>query len=129
MKQVRDVLQLHSVMNLSLRRIQGATNVAKSTISDYIKRFNDSGLNIEQINILDDDALKLKLFPEHTFVVVSKKAMPDMNYLHKEMKLRKKTKITMQLLWKSILKIILMAIAILSLDYTTAGLNKHSTHR
>ena len=37
MKQARDVLQLHSVMNLSLRRIQGATNVAKSTISDYIK--------------------------------------------------------------------------------------------
>lgn len=63
MKQVRDVLQLHSVMNLSLRRIQGATNVAKSTISDYIKRFNDSGLNIEQINILDDDALKMKYSP------------------------------------------------------------------
>jgi hypothetical protein len=31
MKQVRDVLQLHSVMNLSLRRIQGATRVTKST--------------------------------------------------------------------------------------------------
>jgi predicted DNA-binding protein YlxM (UPF0122 family) len=37
MKQVRDVLQLHSVMDLSLRKIEGATGVAKSTISDYIK--------------------------------------------------------------------------------------------
>lgn len=100
MKQVRDVLQLHSVMNLSLRRIQGATNVAKSTISDYIKRFKTSGLNIEQVNILDDDSLRLKLFPEHTSVVVLKKAMPDMNYLYKEMKLRKKTKITLHLLWE-----------------------------
>jgi transposase len=100
MKQVRDVLQLYSVMNLSLRRIQGATNVAKSTISDYIKRYNNSGLNIKQINILDDDALKLKLFPESSSGVASKKAMPDMNYLHKEMKLRKKTKITLQLLWE-----------------------------
>ena len=100
MKQVRDVLQLHSVMELSLRRIQGATSVAKSTISDYIKRFKTSGLNIEQINILDDDTLRLKLFPEYSSVVVSKKAMPDMNYLYKEMKLRKKTKITLMLLWE-----------------------------
>lgn len=104
MKQVRDVLQLHSVMNLSLRRIEGATRVAKSTISDYIKRFKHSGLKIEQINILDDDALRLKLFPEHSSIVVSSKAMPDMNYLHKEMKLRKKTKITLQLLWEEYLE-------------------------
>jgi len=100
MKQVRDVLQLHSIMKLSLRRIQGATNVAKSTISDYIKRFNTSGLSIEQINILDDDTLKLKLFPETSSIVISKKAMPDMNYLYQEMKRRKKTKVTMQLLWE-----------------------------
>lgn len=100
MKQVRDVLQLHSVMNLSLRRIEGATRVAKSTISDYIKRFKTSGLNIDQINILDDDSLRLKLFPEHSSVTVSRRAMPDMNYLHKEMKLRKKTKVTLQLLWE-----------------------------
>jgi predicted DNA-binding protein YlxM (UPF0122 family) len=59
MKQVRDVLRLHSVMNLSLRRIEGATGVAKSTISDYIKRFKTSGLHIEQINVIDDDALRL----------------------------------------------------------------------
>lgn len=100
MKQVRDVLQLHSVMNLSLRRIEGATRVAKSTISDYIKRFKTSGLNIEQINVLDDDALRMQLFPEHSSVVVSRRAMPDMNYLHKEMKLRKKTKVTLHLLWE-----------------------------
>jgi transposase len=99
MKQVRDVLQLHSVMDLSLRKIEGATGVAKSTISDYIKRFKKSSLNIEQINIMDDDELKLKLFPEQSSIVVSKKALPDMNYIHKEMKLRKKTKVTLQLLW------------------------------
>jgi len=73
MKQVRDVLQLHSVMKLSLRRIEGATRVAKSTISDYIKRFEKSGLNMDQINILNDDEMKLKLFGEHSSIVVSKK--------------------------------------------------------
>lgn len=101
MKQVRDVLQLHSIMKLSLRRIQSATRVAKSTVSDYIKRFTASGLNIEQINILSDDALRLKLFPEQTSaIVISKRTMPDMSSIHKEMKLRKKTKVTLQLLWE-----------------------------
>jgi len=103
MKQVRDVLQLHSVMKLSLRRIEGATRVAKSTISDYIKRFEKSGLTMEQINILNDDEMKLKLFGEHSSVGVSKKAMPDMNYLYQEMKRRKYTKVTMQLLWEEYL--------------------------
>jgi len=100
MKQVRDILELHSIMKLSLRRIQGATNVAKSTISDYIKRFEKCGLNIQQINNLNDDELKLKLFAEISSIVISKKAMPDYNYIHQEMKLRKKTKVTLYLLWE-----------------------------
>ena len=100
MKQVRDVLRLHSVMNLSLRRIEGATGVAKSTISDYIKRFKASGLHIEQINVIDDDVLRLKLFAEQITDVGSNRAIPDMSLIHKEMKLRKKTKVTLQLLWE-----------------------------
>jgi transposase len=100
MKQVRDVLKLHSVMNLSLRRIEGATGVAKSTISDYIKRFKASGLRIEQVNAIDDDALRLKLFGEQVTDAGSKRAIPDMSLIHKEMKLRKKTKVTLQLLWE-----------------------------
>ncbi len=100
MKQVRDVLRLHSVMNLSLRRIEGATGVAKSTISDYIKRFKASGLHIEQINVIDDDALRLKLFGEAISDVSIKRSIPDMSLIHKEMKLRKKTKVTLQLLWE-----------------------------
>jgi len=83
MKQVRDVLRLHSVMNLSLRRIEGATGVAKSTISDYIKRFKASGLHIEQINVIDDDALRLKLFGEQITDVGLKRAVPDMSLFTK----------------------------------------------
>lgn len=99
MKQVRDVLRLHNV-KLSLRRIESATAVAKSTISDYIKRYERSGLTPEQINVIDDDALKTKLFGDQLTVTALKKAMPDMNSIHQEMKLRKKTKITLQLLWE-----------------------------
>lgn len=99
MKQVRDILRLHTIMGLSIRKIQGATGVARSTVADYIKRSQELGLTLEQIDILNDDALRLKLFPDISCVVVSRKAMPDMNYIHKELKLRKKTKVTLQLLW------------------------------
>lgn len=101
MKKVRDVLGLYCNIKLSLRQIQGATGVAKSTISDYIKRFQASGLDIEQINVINDDALHVKLFPEQApLSSKGKRAMPEMNGIHQEMKLRKKTKVTLQLLWE-----------------------------
>ena len=100
MKQARDIVKLHSDMGLSIRKIQGATGVAKSTVADYIKRFKELGLSLEQIEALDDDALRLQFFPELSSVVVSSKAMPDMNYIHQELKRRKKTKVTLYLLWE-----------------------------
>jgi hypothetical protein len=85
-------------MDLSIRKIQGATGVAKSTVADYVKRFKELGLSLEQIEALDDDALRLQFFPEVSSVVVSTKAMPDMNYIHQEIKRRKKTKVTVYLI-------------------------------
>ena len=100
MKQVRNIVKLHSDMGLSIRKIQGATGVAKSTVADYVKRFKELGLSLQQTEALDDDALRLQFFPEIASVVVSTKAMPDMNYIHQELKRRKKTKVTLYLLWE-----------------------------
>jgi len=73
-------------MGLSIRKIEGATGVSKSTVADYIKRFKNLDLSLEEINKLDDEALRLTFFPEIDSVVVSRKAMPNMNYLHMELK-------------------------------------------
>jgi len=100
MKQVRDVVRLHSDMGLSIRKIQGATGVARSTVGDYIQRYKELSLSLKQIDALDDDELRLQFFPDISSVVVSRKAMPDMNYIHQELKRRKKTKVTLYLLWE-----------------------------
>ena len=100
MKLVRDIIKFHSDMGLSIRRIQGATGVAKSTVADYIRRFNELGLSTQQINVLDDDALRQQFFPDIASVVVSRKAMPNFNYIYQELKRRKKTKVTLYLLWE-----------------------------
>jgi len=100
MKLVRNIIKLHSDMGLSIRKIQGATGVAKSTVADYCQRFETLGLSTEQIDALNDDALRLQFFPDITSITVSRKVMPDMNYIHQELKRRKKTKVTLYLLWE-----------------------------
>ena len=104
MKQTREALRLHLLADLSSRKIQGATGVARTTVQDYIKRCKDSGLTLEEMNRLDDDALSLKLFGEtkHASPKPSK-VMPDYNYIHQELKQSKKdkTKVTLMFLWEA----------------------------
>ena len=56
MRQIREVLRLHLIANLSARKIQGATGVARTTVQKYIKRCNES--DIFSVEILD----KLRVF-------------------------------------------------------------------
>ena len=100
MKSVREIIKLHVSMKLSVRKIQGATSIARSTVSDYIKRFKASGLCIEQIDAMDDDELQFRLFGDKPNTTTSRKALPDMNYIHQELKQKKKTKVTLYLLWE-----------------------------
>ena len=102
MKQVREVLRLYLLANLSARKIQGATGVAKTTIQDYIKRYKSSDITtLEILNSLDDDTLYRKLFSKtKKNSTKSSKIMPDYNYIHQELKCAKKTKVTLMLLWE-----------------------------
>lgn len=103
MKQIREVLRLHLLANLSARKIQAATGVARTTIQEYIKRCNESDISSYEILIsLNDAALNQKLFgiTSATITPNPSKAMPDYNIVHQEMKRKKKTKVTLMLLWE-----------------------------
>jgi transposase len=100
MKKVREVLRLYSSMSLSIRQIHGAAGVARSTVQDYVKRFEASGLSPAQAEGFDDDQLKAALFPERCRDVKASKPLPDMAYIHQELQQRKKTKVTLMLLWE-----------------------------
>jgi transposase len=104
MKQTREVLRLHLLADLSSRKIQGATGVARTTVQDYIKRCNANGLTLELMEQLDDDALSIKLFGETKHISPKpKKVMPDYNYIHQELKQSRKdkTKVTLMFLWEA----------------------------
>jgi len=104
MKQTREVLRLHLLADLSSRKIQGATGVARTTVQDYIKRCKANGLTLELMEQLDDDALSIKLFGQTKYVSPKpKKVMPDYNYIHRELKQSRKdkTKVTLMFLWEA----------------------------
>ena len=103
MKSIREVLRLHLLANLSARKIQGATGVARTTIQEYIKRCKESDINsYEVLTQMSDDTLNEKLFglASTTFSPNPTKVMPDYNLIHQEMKRKKKTKVTLMFLWE-----------------------------
>ena len=102
MKQVREVLRLHLRMQLSTRKIQGTTGVARTTVQDYIKRCKESDITLDTLESMNDDTLKEKLFGAlQKSTVQSGKVMPDYDYVHTELKQAKKTKVTLMFLWEA----------------------------
>ena len=84
MKKIKDVLKLRYIVNLSFPKIAISTGVAKSTASDYCKRFEIIKHTIEEFLLLDEDIMFAYLFPERK---VKKelliRPLPDMNYISK----------------------------------------------
>jgi len=104
MKQIREVLRLYLLANLSSRKIQGATGVARTTVQDYIRRCKEGAITFDTLGELDDDALSLKLFGEQKHSAAKPgKVMPEYNYIHQELKQSKKekTKVTLMFLWEA----------------------------
>ncbi len=104
MRQIREVLRLYLLADLSSRKIQGATGVARTTVQDYIRRCKQSDITSETLNLLNDDDLRVKLFGKQTSITVkSGKVMPDYNIIHQELKQSKKdkTKVTLMFLWEA----------------------------
>jgi len=104
MRQIREVLRLYLLADLSSRKIQGATGVARTTVQDYIRRCKESDITSDSLDALNDDALNVKLFGEQISMAVKPgKVMPDYNIIHQELKQSKKdkTKVTLTFLWEA----------------------------
>jgi transposase len=99
MKKIKDVLKLRYIVKLSFPKIAVATNVPRSTASDYCKRFEISKYTIDKFLELDEDIMYKILFPEKKLSkkTDNKRPMPDMNYLACELS---KRGVTFTLLWQ-----------------------------
>jgi hypothetical protein len=95
MRQIREVLRRSLSEGRSLREISQACWLPKSTVSDYVKRAKQAGLSWPLREDLDDDGLESLLFGVST-PPVQAKPMPDLGYLHRELK---RPYMTLTLLW------------------------------
>lgn len=93
MKTEREIIRLFN-LGISARNIAASCNISPTTASFYINRFKSSGIAYEIFELLTDEEIKTKLNHQ---AVIFKKAMPDMEYLNRELK---RKGVTLYLLWE-----------------------------
>lgn len=99
MKKVKDVLRLRIKGELSFPKIALATGVPKSTVSDYCRKFEGCGKDIESVLALSDESLYKLLFPDKPSTTSDKlsRPLPDYEYIRREFA---KKGVTLELLWE-----------------------------
>ena len=104
MKQLLELLRLHFELKFSQRDIAKMTGVSKTTVGNYIKLFEDSGLIWPLSNeYLDEVILKAKLTKQHQYIknveILNNKEI-DFATIHHELKSHKH--VTLKLLWEEL---------------------------
>ena len=71
MKKIKDVLRLRIKGGLSFPKIALATGIPKSTVSDYCRKYEVCGKDIESVLALSDDVLYTRPFAPHFYQLIS----------------------------------------------------------
>ena len=100
MDKIRKIIKLHSELGLSARGISRAVGISRPAVGKYIKAFEASGLDYNQISGMSDSDLSTKLF-EQKEKHDSKRRYEELSsrfeYFVKELK---RPGVTLQLLWQ-----------------------------
>ena len=95
MRKAKEIIRLNNEQGFSNRAIARACNISPATVSEYLDRASESNHDFATLCAMDDESLGRILYPEKA-QMKSSKQMPDMDYLHKELK---RKGVTLQLLW------------------------------
>ena len=100
MEKIAEIIRLHFKLDLSVRQTSSALNVSRSSVGDYCQKFKYLNLDVDDFLKLSVEKQEELLFPKTPNIsqLDNKKVLPDCNYLHSELKKRKKTGITLALL-------------------------------
>jgi transposase len=96
MRKIREVLRLKLESGRSHRQIAAACQIGLSTVSDYAKRVQASGLTWQDVQALSDIELEARLFRQRQYAPSADRAPIDCEWVHQELR---RTGVTLQLLW------------------------------
>jgi transposase len=97
MRKIREILRLKFDCQLTYSQIATSCGIGRTTVSDYIKRFEASPLAWPLASDLDDTQIEQLLFPSVQLIQSPDRIGIDWQYIHRE--LRRKS-VTLMLLWQ-----------------------------
>jgi transposase len=95
MRKIKEVLRLKA-NGKSFREIANSCNIGHSTAREYVLRAKSVGLSWPLPADLDDVCLEALLYPETELISGRRAMLPDMQYIHRELK---RKGVTLHLLW------------------------------
>jgi transposase len=97
MRKTKEVFRLKFDCHLSNRKIAESCLIARSTVAEYLFRFQQAALSWPLPEEMDDADLEALLFPSTSLPPNAERTLPDWLYIHNE--LRRKG-VTLALLWQ-----------------------------
>ncbi len=97
MRKAMEILRLKYEAGLTNRQISRSCSVSRSTVSSYLERVEKAGISWPLSEELDEEQFQELLFPDTAGGIKPSRPLPDMDYIHKE--LRRKH-VTLRLLWE-----------------------------
>lgn len=100
MRKIKEVLRLTHDGRLSERQVAQSLNLSRSTVKEYRVRAERAGVSWPLPENLNEEALEQKLFPPAGCQEPPVKALPDFEYIYRELKAHRKFNLTLDLLWQ-----------------------------
>ncbi|MEN8130400.1 MAG: IS21 family transposase [Pseudomonadota bacterium] len=97
MRKIHEILRLSLDCGLSGRQIAQSTGVGRTTVGEYLQRFQASGLTWPLPKTLNDCELEQRLFPPLPGVPTDQRPIPDWRQVQSELR---RPGVTMYLLWQ-----------------------------
>ena len=97
MRKIREVFRLKFDCHISNRQIAKSCNIARSTVGEYLFRFQQAALSWPLPQDIDDNQLEQLLYPQLPTLPAHERPLPDWSYIHQQ--LRHKS-VTLMLLWQ-----------------------------
>jgi transposase len=101
MRKTKEILRL-KFCGLSHRQIAASCQMAQSTVTLYLQRFQTAGLTWPLPEDLTEEAIEAKLFPRDaaTRFQLQNRPLPDFSRVHEELRIHQKVNLTLDLLWR-----------------------------
>jgi transposase len=96
MRKIKEVLRLQWESKLSQNQIAASCQMARSTVGEYVQRAQAAGLSWPLPDDLEETQLEARLFPDRRGRSKEKRARPEFERVHQELK---RKGVTLALLW------------------------------